>query len=145
MAKQRLPLRWTPHRDPYERALEPFRVSYMSNAKWRKVLVAIATTGLDIRRSVWKYIDGKDPTVDDRRMPPLHHVLRTGLGDLAPVGPVEYKWIEWIHFPRTWHPVPSVGHTEAQDLEPLKRLLAETVQLHVEENEEGITLFGYGR
>ena len=76
-------------------------------------------------------------------MPPLYHVLDTGVGDLAPIGPVEYKWIEWIRFPHTWHPKPGVGYTESQDIEGLKRLLSQTAQLHIEEDEHGLTLFGY--
>lgn len=145
VAKPNLHFRWTPHRDPYERAVAAFKVSYMSNAKWRKVLAAVCTAELDIQRSVWKYIDGEHPVVYHAGMPPLHHILDTGVGDIAPIGPVEYKWIESIHFPRMWHPVPGVGYTVTQDVAELKRLLMDTAQLHIEENEDGITLCGYGR
>src|SRR5688572_27533841 len=122
MAREQTTFRWTPHRDPYEVARAAFKVSYMSNANWRKVLAAIAAADLDVRRSIWKFMEAEHPTVNDRRMPALHHVLPSGLGDIA-IGPVEYKWIEWIHFPRTWHPIPGVGHTASQDLEGLKRVL----------------------
>jgi len=83
MAKRHLHFRWTPHRDPYECAVAAFKVSYMSNAKWRKVLAAIATADLNIQRSVWKYIEVEHLIVYDHRMPTLHHVLDTGVGDIA--------------------------------------------------------------
>src|SRR5690348_1586277 len=39
---------WTPHQDPYKRARAQFAVAHMSNAKWRKVLRAIADADLGL-------------------------------------------------------------------------------------------------
>ena len=116
------PVRWTPHRDPYERCSSQFRVSYMSNAKWHKALVAIANAApdLNVTRSMWKFID--TDTLYFYPVPAVYHLLPERLAD-GVFQPVEYKWIEWIQFPRQWRPRPNVGYQVSQDVDALKHIL----------------------
>lgn len=114
----------------------------MSNAKWRKTFGAVAASSLGLKKSLWKFIHSEN--IYDWPVPRVNDLCYYHLRD-GRLQPVEYKWIEWIRFPRTWHPKPGVGYTESQDIEGLKRVLSQTAQLHVEEDEHGLTLFGYGR
>jgi len=142
MKKSKPDVLGTPHHDPYERFASAFSISYMSNAKWRKALGAIADAALPLERASWKFIDSQH--VHDWGVPRRTDLLPTGLAD-GRFQPVEYKWIEWIHFPRCWRPITDVGHSVAQDLDGLKRVLAASGSFHLVEDEQGVTLFGYIR
>jgi len=132
----------TPRRDPYERAVAALSVSYMSDAKWRKVLGAIADAGIELRRAVWKFVDSEQ--LFDWGVPCRSHLLATRLAD-GRFQPVEYKRIEWIRFPRHGRPDAASGDLVAQDIDGLKRVLAACGQVHYTEDEQGLTLYGYGR
>jgi len=132
----------TAQRDPYERFASAFSISYMSDTKWRKALGAIADAALQLERASWKFIDSEH--VYDWGVPRRTDLLPTGLAD-GRFQPVEYKWIEWIRFPRCWRQMADVGHSVTQDLEGLKRVLAAIGSFHLVEDEQGVTLFGYGR
>jgi hypothetical protein len=132
----------SPHRDPYQRASAALSVSYMSDTKWRKALGAISDAGLQLERATWKFIDSEH--LHDWGIPCRSAPLPTRLAD-GRFQPVEYKWIEWIRFPRDWRPVADAGYSVAQDLDGLKRVLAAIGSFHYVEGERGLTLFGYGR
>ncbi|WP_435017868.1 hypothetical protein TA3x_005489 [Tundrisphaera sp. TA3] len=134
-------IRWTPRRDPYERAVAAFSASFMSDAKWRKALGAIADAGLGLRWATWKFID--EDRLYDWGVPTRRDLLPTGLAD-GRFQPEEYRWIEWIRFPRSGPPTGD-GDPVAQDLDGLKRVLAAIGHFRIEEDERGLTLFGYGR
>lgn len=142
MKKSKTDTIWEPHRDPYERASASFSVSYMSDTKWRKALGAIADAGLQLERATWKFIDSEH--LYEWGVPSRSDLLTTRLAD-GSFQPVEYKWIEWIRFPRSWRPVADVDYSIAQDVQGLKRVLATVGSFHYEEDEHGLTLFGYGR
>lgn len=114
----------------------------MSNAKWYKVLGAVAAAELNVTRSVWKFIDSEHPY--QYPVPASHQLLPNRLAD-GVFQPVEYKWIEWIHFPRGWRPRPDVGYEVVQDIEGLKQVLEATAELQTVEDEQGLTIFGYGK
>jgi hypothetical protein len=114
----------------------------MSNAKWYKVLGAIAAAKLNVTRSVWKFIHSEHLYEDSTPAP--HQLLPERLAD-GVFQPVEYKWIEWIRFPRQWRPRPDVGHEVPQDIEGLKRVLEATAELQLVEDDQGLTIFGYGK
>jgi hypothetical protein len=142
MKKAKADLVWAPHRDPYEKASAAFSVSFMSDTKWRKALGAIADSGLRLERATWKFIDSEH--LHEWGVPRRSDLLPTRLAD-GRFQPVEYKWIEWIRFPRNWRPVTDAGYSVAQDVEGLKRVLAAIGCFHYMEDELGLTLFGYGR
>lgn len=142
MQKPKPPVRWTPHHDEYERASAVFSASYMSNAKWQKVLTAIAQADLKIEKALWKFIESDH--LFDYGVPRQYDLLPTRFAD-GRFQPVEYKWIEWVHFPCHRHLIAGVGYTIPQDIEGLKQVLIGAGQFQYAEDEEGLTLYGYGK
>ena len=135
-----------PRRDPYDRDYErntkAFSVSYMSNAKWYKMFQAIAGARLGITKATWKFIWSEHLFNDG--VPGLHDLLPSRLAD-GRFQPVEYKQIEWILFPRMWHPRADVEYEVSQDIKDLVRVLEAVGQLQLIEDNRGLTVFGYGR
>ena len=136
------PVAWTPHRDPYEREVAAFSASYMSSAKWYRVFQAIADAQLGVTKATWKFIWSEH--LFDDGVPRLCDLLPSRLVD-GLFQPVEYKWIEWIFFPRLWRPRADVGYEVSQNIELLKQVLEGVGQLESVEDDKGLTLFGYGR
>jgi hypothetical protein len=132
----------TPHQDPYQRARAAFAVAHMSNAKWRKVLRAIATTDLGLTRSEWKCIDSDHVLV--HAIPRLADILENRFAD-GQFQPFEYKWIEWVRFPRSYRPHCGEVYEVRQDVEGLKHLLQACGKLRLIFDEAGLTLFAYER
>ena len=142
MKPQQLQGRAAPGAARYARARAAFRVAYMSNAKWYKVLKTIALADLRLAGAEWKFTDS------DR----LYHWGVPRVQDLLPdrladgrFQPVEYKWIEWIRFPRSYRPDPSREVEVEQDLEGLRQVLATVGRLQIEHEPGHLTLLGYGR
>jgi hypothetical protein len=142
MAAKEKHLWWTPHQDPYRRARAAFAVAHMSNAKWRKVLRAIATADLGVGYLEWKFIDSEQ--VKGHGLPRLTDILENRFAD-GRFLPFEYKWIEWIRFPRRYRPYPGETYEVTQDVEGLKQVLEGCGQLRLDLDERGLTLFAYGR
>ncbi|AMV40599.1 hypothetical protein [Planctomyces sp. SH-PL62] len=129
-------------RDAYRRLAWDAKASCMSDARWRKVLGAIADAELGLCHASWKFLDSDQ--LHDWGVPDRNHILPSRLAD-GRFQPEEYRWIEWIHFPRSWHPDPASAFAYEQDLEGLKRVLDSVGKLQVREDERGLTLFGYVR
>lgn len=142
MAGREKQIEWTPHRDPYQRARAAFGVAHMSNAKWRKVLKAIATADLRLARSEWKCIDSDHLMVHG--MPRASDVLESRFAD-GQFQPFEYKWIEWVRFPRKFRPCHDVGFEVSQDVDELKHVLDGCGQLRLVLDDGGLTLYAYER
>ena len=142
MAAQKKQVVWVPHPDPYQRARAAFSVAHMSNAKWRKALRAIATAELRLTRSEWKCIDSDHVMVHG--IPHLTDILEGRFAD-GQFPPFEYKWIEWVRFPRTYKPHRGEVYEVAQDIEGLRQALETCGKLKIEVDESGLTLFAYGR
>ncbi|BDI33556.1 hypothetical protein CCAX7_56070 [Capsulimonas corticalis] len=132
--------------EDYARLAAQFGASYMSSAKWFKVLTAIAQSRLHLQRATWKFIDS------DRLFPwpppGAHELELTHLADCGSFPPIEYKWIEWISFPRTWSELPDPKRPQqtvsgAQDIDALARLLDATAQTQYIIDDDGLTLFAY--
>ena len=117
--------------DDHERWLKGavrFKLSCMSNAKWRKVLTAIATSSIEIRRCEFKCIDSEYVSV----MPGAPQVRDLMERRFADSGwqPFEYKWIEWIRFPRQFKPRQGIGFVVTQDVGELQKAIADAVERH---------------
>ena len=100
-------LRRDAYKRDYERSMKAFSISYMSNAKWYKVFQAVAIAQPGITKATWKFISSEHLFNDG--VPSLHDLLPSRLAD-GSFQPVEYKQIEWILFPRVWHPRVDVGY-----------------------------------
>jgi hypothetical protein len=133
---------WTPHQDPYMRARAAFSVAHMSNAKWRKVLRAIATANLRLTRSEWKCIDSDHVMVHG--MPRVTDIMERRFAD-GQFLPTEYKWFEWVRFPRTYRPDSRSAFEVVQDIEGLRQVLDTCGRLCIHIDENGLTLYAYGR
>jgi hypothetical protein len=125
---------WTPSNDPYERARARFSVAHMSNAKWRKVLRAIANSNLGLTRSEWKCIDSDYVMVHG--IPRLTDVMENRFAD-GQFQPFEYKWIEWVRFPAAYNPNRSEVYEVVQDVDGLKRILVSCGHLRLHLGETG--------
>lgn len=142
MKKSEPNISWTPRTDSYERSAAALSASYMSDTKWLKVFGAIADSGLHLEGATWKFIDSERLHVWG--VPCRSDLLADRLTD-GRFQLVEYKWIEWIRFPPSWHPVAGIGDSVPQDIETLGRVLESAGRFHYVVGEEGLTLFGYRR
>jgi hypothetical protein len=124
----------------YQKCAGRFTVSHMSNAKWRRVFHTIAdAVGTAELRSEWKFIDS-DILDMHHRMPQHGDLLDNRLSDGA-FQPFEYKWIEWIRFPRAYYEQ-YYQRTRQQDLRPLELALAQC-NVKVVSTDEYVMLVAY--
>ena len=133
---------WMDSPDAYERARATFSVAHMSNAKWRKVLRAIATADLRLTRSEWKCIDSDYVAVHG--IPRVTDIIEQRFAD-GQFLPTEYKWFEWVRFPQTYRPDSRSTYEVVQDIEGLRRVLDTCGHLCIKVDESGLTLYAYGR
>jgi hypothetical protein len=118
-----------------------FKLSCMSNAKWRKVFTAIAESTVEVRRCEFKCIHSDYVTVKDCA-PQVRELIERRFTDSI-WQPFEYKWIEWFRFPRQFKPHPGIGLMVTQDVEALQVVIAEAAHACVELDEEYLWLLGY--
>ena len=114
----------------------------MSNAKWRKVLRIVATADLGLTRSEWKCIDSDHVMVYG--IPHLRDIMEQRFAD-GQFLPTEYKWFEWVRFPRSYRPDSRSAYEVIQDIEGLRRVLETCGRLCIKVDESGLTIFAYGR
>ncbi len=117
-----------------------FQHSWMSNAKWRKVLSAIADTQSNVTRCEFKCIDSD--YITEVRSPQSRDIEHVRFADGA-FQPFEYKWIEWLRFPRRLKPYPGVGYIAEQDVEALRVEIEASADAMLTLDEEYLWLFGY--
>lgn len=118
-----------------------FKLSCMSNAKWRKVFTAIAESAVEVRRCEFKCIDSDRVTVKDRG-PRVTELMESRFAD-GMWQPFEYKWIEWFRFPRQFKPHPGVGLVVTQDVETLRAVITAAAHACVELDDLYLWLYGY--
>jgi hypothetical protein len=124
----------------YQKCVGRFSVSHMSNAKWRRVFHAIAdVVGTAELRSEWKHIDSD--YIDVHHRMPQHGDLQDNRFNDGAFQPYEYKWIEWIRFPRAYYE-PYYQRSRQQDLQPLELVLAQC-NAKVVSTEEYLMLVAY--
>ena len=103
-------------RDRYERYAMCYQQSCMSNAKWRKALAAMEDSGVKFVRTEYKVIDSDNVDQIDR-CPGARDIDYRCFQD-GDFQPFEYKWLEWMRFPRRVQTRLGIGHYVDQDIEP---------------------------
>ena len=66
--------------DDYAKHARRFSVSYMSNAKWQKLFIARARSGVEIEHAEWSYIDSQHTEI--MRLPAESDLLDDGFSDV---------------------------------------------------------------
>jgi len=127
--------------DRYERYALSFQQACMSNAKWRKALLAIAESGVELVQCEYKCIDSEHVT-EIRRGPRVIDINSNRFNDGA-FQPIEYKWLEWIRFPRRIQTNPGVGHYVIQDIGLLQEIILDRVAATTELSEDYLCIYGY--
>jgi hypothetical protein len=123
-----------------QKRLNRFTVSHMNNTKWRRVFHAIAdAVGTAELRSEWKFID-TGSIIEYYRMPQHGQLLEDRFTD-GTFQLYEYKWIEWIRFPRAYYEK-CYHHTRQQDLRALELALAQC-NVKVVSTDEYVMLVAY--
>jgi hypothetical protein len=112
----------------------------MSNAKWRRVFQAIADAGIEELNSEWKHIDSDHITAHYRL--PRHFDIGENRFNDGYFQPYEYKWIEWIRFPRSYYDQ-RVQLTRKQDLQAIEVTLAKCGAVKVIATVEYLELIAY--
>lgn len=112
----------------------------MSDAKWRKVLRAIANTASNVRRCEYKSIDAEH--ISTNRVPGMNDIDDHRFADAA-FQPFEYKWIEWMRFPRRYRPTPKESYIVVQDVETLQTEIKNAADAMMKLDDEHLWLFGY--
>lgn len=123
----------------YEKYSRRYSISHMSNTRWRRVFGAIADAGVTEIQSEWKYI-GSDKVVRLTYMPrreDLHdRVYTDGCSH-----PYEYRWIEWIRFPRKYFDELH-GLTRDQDVSAVEDAL-KAARAHIVCDDKAVTVIAW--
>jgi len=120
-----------------------FTASFMSNAKWRKLFIAIDRPELNLNQAVWKFIDSD---IEIRgSLTKSDELMEEYVGDYG-LGPFAYKHIEWLELPRKGIPhgfekIPF-KHWE-QDIEGAITILKSIGQFELENTDAGVKIYGF--
>lgn len=128
-------------RDRYQRYAMCFQQSCMSNAKWRKALAAMGDANIKMVRTEYKVIDSDYISHIDRC--PGHPDIDIRCFSDGSFQPFEYKWVEWMRFPRRVQTREGIGHYVNQDVESLHRAIQQATAATMEMDEDYLWLFGY--
>ena len=120
-----------------------FEVSFMSNAKWRKLFVALEP--LQLKQAYWKFVDldneFRDAFLDEEDL------MEKFVGDCGVGGgPFAYRRIEWIDVPAIgknpqYEKIPHMN--SSQDVEKIEELLVSIGQFEIERTQRGIRIYGH--
>ena len=125
--------------DEYQKVLKKFQNSYMSNAKWRKLFVALANFG-NIEYSEWKLVDNPAPQV--KRFPKKTELMEKRFAD-GYFQPFEYKWIEWIKVPAVYRLHEHVDLEKSNDLDQIFRTIEAIGLFEIEKTSEYLKIYAY--
>jgi hypothetical protein len=126
--------------EEYEKIVARYSASYMSDSKWRKLFLAWARSGVEIRKSEWHFIDSEH--TENHNLPREHDIMEKRFAD-GQFQPFEYKWIFEIHIPSTFRPDPNTPFEKMQDIERLKQIAAKLGKYPIYDTADGIVLRAY--
>ncbi|MDP5191178.1 DUF6678 family protein [Rheinheimera baltica] len=128
-----------------EKDIARFSYACMSNAKWKKLFSVANESNLELANCVWKLVDEPEP--QNGFVPDYEKLGDDYVGDCGALnGPFEFKRIEWLKLParigyKEYEKAPTQFKT--QNLSHLTEQLASLGSFEIEENSEGITVYGY--
>ncbi len=128
--------------DDYLKYSKNFSVSHMSNAKWRKLFMAIAKADLNIHQAEWSFIDSEHTM--NLPLPCERDLLESRFAD-GRFQPFEYKWILNIKIPRQFRLKDKVGYFVKQDVDLIKCIASGLGEMPIFETEDGIEIRGYDK
>ena len=140
---------FTKHSETVDKTIKQnFSISYMSNAKWKKVFKNLDAIDQEepFLQVIWKFIDNE---YEHRHQLPFVSSLEDKyIDDYFWFGPLYYKEIEYIMFPKLHVPYereqyPSL-HKE-QNIEKVKEQLNNIGEFKIKETEVGFKLLGHER
>lgn len=128
-----------------DKEIANFSYSGMSDAKWRKLFGVINDSNLKFANCVWKLVGESEPK--NGFVPDLEQLGENYVGDCGALnGPFEFKRIEWIKLPTSIRYKPydkAPTKVLTQDLSILLIQLNAIGNFELDENSEGITIYGY--
>lgn len=124
----------------YQKAVKEYSVSHMNNAKWRKLFIGWAKSGIKIEFTEWSFIGSEHK--ETHRLPHENELMDIRFSD-GQFQPFEYKWIRTIYIPKSYRPVPNVGFERNQDIEGLKEIARKLGHFPIFEIVNGIEIRGY--
>jgi len=120
-----------------------FETSFMSNAKWRKLFIALEPTQL--KQAYWKFVDLDDEIRD--AFLDEEDLMEKFVGDCGVCGgPFAYRRIEWVEIPAIgknpqYEKVPYMNFK--QDVKAVESILASIGEFEIENTERGIRIYGH--
>jgi len=120
-----------------------FETSFMSNAKWRKLFIALEPTQL--KQAYWKFVDLDDEIRD--AFLDEEDLMEKFVGDCGVCGgPFAYRRIEWVEIPAIgknpqYEKVPYMNFK--QDVKAVELILASIGEFEIENTERGIRIYGH--
>jgi len=118
-------------------------ISYMSNAKWRRALSALAKSNRG-DSCVWKLVHTDESQAG--RVPDPDEIRDDYVDESAVPCPTEYLQIEWLEIQAEyrWQPYDNAPtSSRRQDLLAARRALEAAGQFQLSESPEGLRLYGY--
>ena len=102
--------------------------------------MALAEANIRHLQSMWKHINSENISTHDL-VPAERDLEETHFHD-GYWQPYEYKWIEWIRFPRAYFDK-RVSLTRQQDLSELEGVVLGVRGIEVTIDEQAVTIYGY--
>ena len=122
-----------------EKALERFDASYMSNAKWEKLLTRLTYESEEIFFS-YKLVYDEDIRQNSIDLPDDASFF---------IEPIIYKEVEWIAFPAIYEDFVSHNNLKAgkkayhQDIDRIEQIIHSLGQFLLERSEGSLKLYAY--
>jgi hypothetical protein len=123
---------------------QSFSASFSSNAKWRKCFTLLNDVASDMQ-VIWKFVGAQNDGVR-YGLPSVESLEEGMLSSRFWHGPMYYKEIEWIEFPKIGKPygqenIPGAHYK--QDVDAVLDALNEIGQWQIETTELGFRLYGH--
>jgi len=120
-----------------------FEVSFMSNAKWRKLFIALEP--LQLKQAYWKFVDREEEIRD--AFLEEEDLMQKFVGDCGVCGgPFAYRRIEWVEIPAIgknpqYEQIPHMNFK--QDIKKVESILTSIGEFEIENTDRGLRIYGH--